>query len=56
LSSNGLSVSNSKAKDLIIAGAVSIDGKKITDFNVPFDQLVGKILKVGKHQFRKLII
>ncbi len=56
LSSNGLSVSNSKAKDLIIAGAVSIDGNKITDFNVPFDQLVGKILKVGKHQFRKLII
>ncbi len=49
--------SNGAARDLIKAGAVSLDGEKVTD---PFakhsaEDLKGKVLKVGKHQFRKLV-
>ncbi|MBI5708380.1 MAG: tyrosine--tRNA ligase [Armatimonadetes bacterium] len=51
-----LAKSNGAARDLIKAGAVSIEGEKFTD---PFgkaavDDLKGKVLKVGKHQFRRL--
>lgn len=48
--------SNSNAKKLMQAGAVSLDGEKITDLGyrpAPSD-LEGKVLKVGKHFFRKL--
>ena len=55
LSCNGLAASNGKAKELISAGAVSLDGDKVTELRVPVDQLIGKVLKVGKHQFRKLV-
>ena len=50
-----LGASNGKVKDLITAGAVALDGEKVTALSMPHDQLVGKILKVGKHQFRKLV-
>lgn len=51
-----LAKSTSAARDLIKAGAVSLDGDKITDpfAKLPLEHLKGKILKVGKHQFRKL--
>jgi tyrosyl-tRNA synthetase len=51
----GLAASNGKAKDLLKAGAVSLDGEKLTEARVAADALVGKTLKVGKHQFRKLV-
>lgn len=51
----GLAASNGKAKDLLKAGAVSLDGEKLTEARVAADTLVGKTLKVGKHQFRKLV-
>lgn len=53
----GLAKSNSAARDLMKAGAVSLDEVKVNDPLARFekDALVGKILKVGKHQFRKLI-
>lgn len=52
----GLAESNGKARKLIEQGAVALDGEKVSD---PFaklqtDQLVDKVLRVGKHQFRKL--
>lgn len=52
----GLAKSNSAARDLMKAGAVSLDEVKATDPTVRFtkDDLVGKILRVGKHQFRRL--
>jgi tyrosyl-tRNA synthetase len=50
----GMAESNSKAKQLLGAGAVSIDGEKLTDLRVDVDSLVGRILKVGKLQYRKL--
>lgn len=52
----GLAKSNGNAKDLMKAGGVSLDEEKLTDFAkrlAPSD-LVGKTLRVGKHQFRKL--
>lgn len=53
----GMAKSNGAARDLLKAGAVSLDGEKLSD---PFaklsrGELVGKVLKVGKHQFRKLV-
>jgi len=39
------------------AGAVSIEGEKVTDAfaSLAPDDLKGKVLKVGKHQFRKIV-
>lgn len=51
-----LAKSNGAARDLIKAGAVSIDGDKVSDpfAKLPVSDLAGKVLKVGKHQFRRL--
>ena len=53
----GLTPSNSEARRLMQAGAVTVDGEKLTDptHKVPIDELSNKVLKVGKHQFRKLL-
>jgi tyrosyl-tRNA synthetase len=52
----GLAKSKGAAKDLIKSGAVSLDGEKVADLNraYPVEELRGRTLKVGKHQFRKL--
>jgi tyrosyl-tRNA synthetase len=55
LATLGLAKSNGQAKDLINAGAVSLDGEKTTSLRLPPTDLRGKTLKVGKHQFRKLV-
>ncbi len=53
----GLAKSNGQVKDLMKAGAISLDSVKLDDPSAKFspDDLNGKTLKVGKHQFRKLI-
>jgi len=53
----GLSKSNGEARRLIQGGGVSIDGEKLTDpfVSMPSKDLKGKVLRVGKHQFRKLV-
>ncbi len=56
IASLGLAKSNGAARDLIKAGAVSLDAEKVMD---PFAKLQaieldGKILRVGRHQFRTL--
>ncbi len=53
----GMAKSNGAARDLIKAGAVSLDGLKVEDsfVKLSLDDLKGKVLKVGKHQFRKLV-
>ena len=46
--------SSSEARRQILGGGVRIDGKKITDPNLEFekpDDLIGKILQVGKKKF-----
>lgn len=53
----GMAESNSKARKLIEAGAVSLDGEKVNDMTAQFapGDLSGKVLRVGKHQFKKLV-
>lgn len=51
----GMAESNSKAKQLISAGAVSIEGEKLLDLRVFLEVLEGRIIKVGKLQNRKLV-
>jgi tyrosyl-tRNA synthetase len=57
ISSLGMAKSNSAARDLIKAGAVSLDGEKVTDpaIRISVSELQGKVLRVGKHQFKKLV-
>lgn len=51
----GLAASNGKAKELISSGAVALDGEKVSELRLDKTDLIGKTLKVGKHQFRKLV-
>ena len=53
----GLAKSNSDARRHIEAGAVALDGEKLGDPRamLQMTDLIGKTLRVGKHQFRKLI-
>jgi tyrosyl-tRNA synthetase len=53
----GLAESNGKARKLIQQGAVSVDGEKVTDgfAKISVEDLDGKVIKVGKHQFRQLV-
>ena len=51
--------SSSEARRKILGGGVRIDGKKITDPNLEFvspDDLIGKILQVGKKKFLRASI
>jgi tyrosyl-tRNA synthetase len=53
----GMAKSNGNARDLMKQGGVSLDEAKVAD---PFAKLEraglsGKVLRVGKHQFRKLV-
>lgn len=52
----GLAKSNGEARRLMQAGAVSLDAEKLTDpfLSMPLAQVRGRVLRVGKHQFRKL--
>ena len=52
----GLAKSNGAARDLMKQGGVSLDAEKLSDpfIKIPVDQLVGRVLRVGKHQFRQL--
>jgi len=53
----GLAESNSDAKRKIEQGGVEIDGQKITDAKAKITQdMDGMILKVGKKDFRKVVI
>ena len=49
------SMSGSEAKRLIEQGGVSIDGDALGDQHVPRNNLVGRVLKVGKRRFARLI-
>jgi tyrosyl-tRNA synthetase len=51
----GLAKSNGAVKDLVKAGAVALDGQKVTDLRMERDQILGRVLKVGKHAFRKIV-
>jgi tyrosyl-tRNA synthetase len=53
----GLAESKSDARRKIEQGGVGIDGKKIEDYNYELSEMDnGKVLKVGKFNFRKIVI
>jgi tyrosyl-tRNA synthetase len=47
--------SRSEAKRLVMQGGVSVDGKKISDFNSNVKLIDGMIMKVGKRKFIKFV-
>jgi tyrosyl-tRNA synthetase len=49
--------SNSEGRRLMQGGGVSLDGERISDPTASFDvsELDGKVLRVGKHTFRRLV-
>ena len=49
------SMSGSEAKRLIEQGGVSLDGEALGDQHVARNNLVGRVLKVGKRRFARLI-
>ncbi len=53
----GLAKSNGEARRLMQAGAVSLDSERLTDpfLSMPKKDVKDKVLRVGKHQFRKLV-
>jgi len=57
IASLGLAKSNGEARRLMQAGAVSLDAEKLTDpfLSMPKKDVKDKTLRVGKHQFRKLV-
>jgi tyrosyl-tRNA synthetase len=58
LSATGLCSGSSDARRQIQGGAVRLDGERIDDVNLSFatsDQLVGKVLQVGKRKFVRLV-
>jgi len=55
LTSTKLAESNTHARRLIEQGAVSVDGKKLTDINQVMDVTLGMIFKVGKRKFLKIL-
>lgn len=56
LVSAGLTATNGEARRLIKQGAVSIDGKKISDANLEFSPADGTIIKAGKRRFLKIVL
>ena len=52
----GLASSNSDARRRIEQGGVRLDGSPVTDpgFEAPADELLGKVLQVGRHRLRRL--
>ena len=58
LSAVGLCASSSEARRQIQGGGVKLDGEKLSDPNQEFagpDQLMGKVLQLGKKTFRRLV-
>lgn len=51
----GLAKSNSEAKSKIEQGGVALDGEKVSSLSMPVEALRGRLLRVGKHEFRKLV-
>jgi tyrosyl-tRNA synthetase len=47
--------SGSEARRMLKQGAVKVDGKSVSDQEVPRDRLIGQVLQVGKRKFIKLV-
>jgi tyrosyl-tRNA synthetase len=54
LVANGMAASTSKARDQIKQGGVRLDGEPVTALDLPVGSVAGKVLQVGRRQFRRL--
>jgi tyrosyl-tRNA synthetase len=54
LVAHGMAASTSKARDQIKQGGVRLDGEPVTSLDVPVASLAGKVIQVGRRQFRRL--
>jgi tyrosyl-tRNA synthetase len=52
--SDGFGVSRSEARRLLGAGGVKVDGEPVGELDVDASDLDGKVLQVGKRQFRRV--
>jgi tyrosyl-tRNA synthetase len=52
--SDGFGVSRSEARRLLGAGGVKVDGTPVAELDVDASDLDGKVLQVGKRQFRRV--
>ena len=50
----GLSASTSRARDQIKQGGVRLDGEPVTTLDVPLEEADGRVLQVGRRNFRRL--
>lgn len=51
----GLAASNGKAKELIGSGAVALANERVSELRLKKSDIEGKILRVGKHNYRRLV-
>jgi tyrosyl-tRNA synthetase len=51
---DGFGVSRSEARRLLSANGVKVDGEPVSDLDVDAAELDGKVLQVGKRQFRRV--
>jgi tyrosyl-tRNA synthetase len=51
---DGFGVSRSEARRLLTANGVRLDGEPVTDMDVDAAQLDGRVLQLGKRQFRRV--
>jgi tyrosyl-tRNA synthetase len=49
----GLVQSKAEARRLMKQGAIDVDGRPISDFNLPFQP--GMVIRVGKHRFLRIV-
>src|SRR4051812_30931733 len=50
----GFGVSRSEARRLLSSGGVKLDGTRLTELDLDTSELAGKVLQVGKRQFRRV--
>jgi len=51
---NGFGVSRSEARRLLSGNGVKVDGTPLTELDIDASELDGKVLQVGKRQFRRV--
>jgi tyrosyl-tRNA synthetase len=59
LSASGLCSGSSEARRQVQGGAVKVDGDRVQDTNLTFEnpaELAGKVLQVGKNKFARLVL
>lgn len=56
LLASAFGISRSESRRLLEQGAVSLDGEEVRDLDMPASLLDGKVVKVGKRRFKRLVL